>query len=336
MAIITPQNDAVNYAQTQDRKSARALDEALKARQRTESVAVQDKKQPPLQTISDIYSPTTKGMQAASTVEKYQQSYQYSQTMTMSLQTREGDVVQVDFRQLYAQYQSHKQEQSMQEGPKGARYFESTEAMETTAFQERFGFSVKGDLNEGELKSIYDVFDKVDQLANEFFYGDIEKAFEKAQNLEIDFGQIKSFNLNLHKSESATMAYQQAEAYKGTMEQSTQPSEETKGQIAQLPPYLQNWQNVIEKMNDKFVNARETFDRLLAETTSQRAGNESSFSTWYDRIKSFHDKLAEAAGLDKQSLKPSGVEVEPLVHTGNDEEVLTQSDVKEAPTFSKS
>ncbi|MDG4812663.1 hypothetical protein P8629_06545 [Hydrogenovibrio sp. 3SP14C1] len=335
MATITPQNDSVNYAQNHDRKSAQALDEALKARQRTESVAVQDKDLPSAQTASDFYSPTTKGMQAASAVEKFQQSYQYSQTMTMKLQTQEGDVVQVDFRQLYAQYQSYKQEQSMQEGPKGARYFESTQAMEATAFQERFGFSVKGNLNEGELKAVYDVFEKVDKLASEFFNGDIEKAFEKAQSLEIDFGQIKSFNLNLHKSESATMAYQQAEAYKATKQQADEPSEETKGQIAQLPAYLQNWQNIVEKMNEKFVNARETFDRLLAGTTAQRAGDESNFSTWYDRVKSFHDRLAEAAGLDKKSLKPSGVEVEPLIHSNDVEGTSNEATTEEENSSSK-
>lgn len=335
MATITPQNDSVNYAQNHDRKSANALDEALKARHRTDSVAVQDKDVSPSQAASDVYSPTTKGMQAASAVEQSQQSYQYSQTMTMSLQTQEGDVVQVDFRQLYAQYQSYKQEQSMQEGPKGARYFESTKAMESTAFQERFGFSVKGDLNEDELKSVYDVFDKVDQLANEFFYGDIEKAFEKAQNLEIDFGQIKTFNLNLHKSESATVAYQQAEAYKATKQQATEPAEETKGQVAQLPAYLQNWQSVVEKMNEKFVNARETFDRLLAGATAQRAGDESNFSTWYDRVKSFHDRLAEAAGLDKKSLKPSGVEVEPLIHSNDVEGTANESVTEEENSSNK-
>ncbi|MBD3612592.1 MAG: hypothetical protein HUJ13_09325 [Hydrogenovibrio crunogenus] len=335
MATITPQNESVNYLQNHDRKSVGALDDALKAKQRAESVAVQDNSDASSQAASDFYSPTLKGMQAASAVEKYQQSYQYSQTMTMSLQTQEGDVVQVDFRQLYAQYQSYKQEQSMQESPKGARYFESTEVMEATAFQERFGFSVKGDLNEDELKSVYDVFEKVDQLANEFFYGDIEKAFEKAQSLEIDFGQIKSFNLNLQKTESVTMAYQQTNAYKGTEQQTAEPSEETKGQIAQLPPYLQNWQHIIEKMNEKFVNARETFDRLLAGTASQRAGEESNFATWYDRVKSFHDKLAEAAGLDKKTLKPSGVEVEPLAHKGEEESRSSEPVVEDESPISK-
>jgi len=333
MATITPQNDSVSYMQNHDRKSASALDEALKAKHRAESVAAQDNSDGAASSVSDVYSPTTKGMQAASAIEKYQQSYQYSQTMTMSLQTQEGDVVQVDFRQLYAQYQSYKQEQSMQEGPKGARYFESTEAMEATAFQERFGFSIKGDLNEDELKAVYDVFEKVDKLASEFFNGDIEKAFEKAQSLEIDFGQIKSFNLNLQKTESSTVAYQQANAYKGTEQQAAEPSEETKGQIAQLPPYLQNWQNIIEKMNEKFVNARETFDRLLAGTVSQRAGDETNFSTWYDRVKSFHDKLAEAAGLDKQTLKPSGVEVEPLAHKSEEGNPPSEPAIKdEQPT----
>lgn len=266
---------------------------------------------------NDAFLPSAKGMQAAASIEKYQNTYAYSQTMSMSLTTQEGDTVKVDFRQLYAQYQEYKREQMTEEGPKGVRMFESREALEATAFEEKFAFSVEGDLNENELKAVFDVFEQVDNLANEFFNGNIEKAFEKAQELKIDYGQLKTFSLDLQKTESRSTSYQQAAAYKGVQQS---PAEGTKaeqegGQIADLPPYLQKWQDVISRLDEQFANARTAFDELMAGAAAQRFPEQDTQQGWFERIRSFHDTLADAAKLDKVTLAPSGVEIDTKVIT---------------------
>lgn len=265
----------------------------------------------------DRFDGSAKGLQAYAATEKFQQSYAYSQTMTLSLTTQEGDEVRVDFRQLYAQYQQAQQTQAQQQGPEGVRYFESRETLEATAFEERFGFSVEGNLNEAELNAVFDVFKQVDRLASEFFNGDIEKAFEKAQALNIDFGQLKSMSLDLNKQESAAVSHQQAKAYQSV--ESNQDTESgAKGQISQLPPYLKNWQDVIQRMDEQFADARDSFDKLMAGSLAQRSEStpgSQDFSAWYGRVSRFHDKLAEVANLDKKTLKPSGVEIEPLIQS---------------------
>lgn len=263
----------------------------------------------------DDFTASAQAIRAAAVSQQYQQSYAYSETMTLSLTTQEGDVVQVDFRQLYAQYQSYSKTAGVEEGPSGARYFESTEELEATAFEERFGFSVQGDLNEDELSAIFDVFKAVDSLADEFFNGDVEAAFQQAQALEVDFAQIKNFNLDLQKTETITTAYQETQAYQNTA-LPTQASDVAKQNLAELPQYLQKWQSVIEEMNQHFEDARARFDELMADTLAQRYDGEvdnplleTDAKGWLDHIRSFHDAFAEAAGLDKQTLKPSGVEV---------------------------
>lgn len=267
---------------------------------------------------NDRFDGSARGLQAYAATEKFQQSYAYSQTMTLALTTQEGDNIKVDFRQLYAQYQQAQQSQSQQQGPQGARYFESKQTLEATAFEERFGFSVEGNLNDAELNAVFDVFKQVDQLANQFFSGDIEKAFEKAQSLNVDFGQLKNVSLDLQKKESTAMTYQQAQAYQ-TVEANQADTQQasSKGQISQLPPYLKNWQDVIERMNEQFANARDSFDQLMAGSLAQRSGDApgQDFSAWYDHVSRFHDKLAEMANLDKKTLQPSNVEVEPLIQT---------------------
>ncbi|KUJ75615.1 hypothetical protein AVO42_09955 [Thiomicrospira sp. XS5] len=310
MSLIKPQNDYINSLlnnASNSNKSTNGLEGLVKASQEADQKALENSRV--LSNPSDFFSPSSQGLQAVSGSTQYQQSYAYSQTMTMQIQTQEGDTVQVDFRQLYAQYQSYKNEFRQEDSPSGARYFESTEEMEATAFEERFGFAVQGDLNEEELNAIFDVFDKVSDLSNEFFNGDIEKAFAKAQELDIDFGQIQSFNLDMQKTEVYAANYQQTQAYEGVQNTDANTGEEATGQVSQLPPYIQKMQDAVDRLDAFFENAREKFDEWMADSLAQRAGEEDQVSSWYDRVKAFHDQLADASGLDKVTLKPSGIEV---------------------------
>lgn len=305
LAKLTGMNDSKNKTD----KAQDALNGLLQAKQKVDEQA--QKHSLGLRDEAD-FRPSAQGLRAAAASEKYQYAYGYSQTMSLTLKTREGDTVQVDFRQLYAQYQSYQHEQEAVEGPKGARYFESTEVMEATAFEERFGFSVKGDLNEDELKAIYDVFDQVNDLANQFFDGNIEEAFKQAQNMEIDFGQLSNVSLDLQKTEVRSQTYQHAAAYQ-QVQQATQQvegqSEGESGKLSNLPPYLQKMQQVVETMDQYFAQAREKVEQIFSMTLSQRDPEQKPFDAWYNKIKSLHDQLAEMASLDKVTLKPSGVEI---------------------------
>ncbi|MGC9385652.1 MAG: hypothetical protein ACP5D0_01790 [Hydrogenovibrio sp.] len=319
MSVIKPQNDfmqnLLNPSANKNQPGASGLAGLLNPNDKAAT--------PGAANLNDFFSPSSKGLQAVAASQQYQQAYSYSHTMTMQIQTKEGDTLQVDFRQLYAEYQSYKSESRQEEGPSGARYFESREAMEATAFEERFGFSVQGDLNEDELGAIFDVFEQVDQLANEFYNGDIEKAFAKAQDLDIDFGQIQSFDLNLQKSEMFASQYQQTQAYQGVQNTGAEQAANQGGEVSQLPPYLQKMQEVVARMDEFFASAREKFDEMLANTVAQRAGEEDKVGGWYERIKAFHDQLAEASGLDKETLKPSGAEIEGLTPTEAAEKPLS-------------
>lgn len=264
----------------------------------------------------DEFMPSSKGMQAAAAMESFQDAYAYSQTMSMELTTREGDTVKVDFRQLYAQYQEYKSEQKQEEGPKGVRQFESRDAMEMNAFEEKFAFSVEGDLNEAELKAVFDVFEQVDGLANEFYNGNIEEAFQKAVDMNVDMGQLQSFSLDLQRTETRATSYQQAAAYQGVQQQPTadvaaenvETPEEKGVSVSDLPPYLQKWQEAIGNMEEQFESARAAFDQIMSGVLSQRFPEQDSQPGWYERVQAFHDKLAEAAGLDKNTLVPSTAE----------------------------
>jgi len=71
---------------------------------------------------------------------------------------------------------------------------------------------VKGDLSEDELKAIQKLVQDVGRLANDFFGGDVQKAFEQAPDVRFDPSQLASMNLTLSRSES----YSAARIYEGT------------------------------------------------------------------------------------------------------------------------
>lgn len=73
-----------------------------------------------------------------------------------------------------------------------------------------FSLSVDGDLSEEELGAINDLLGRVNDLAGQFFSGNLDAAFDQAVNLGYDNEQIGSFSLNLAQVEiqQVTQAYQ--------------------------------------------------------------------------------------------------------------------------------
>lgn len=73
-----------------------------------------------------------------------------------------------------------------------------------------FSLSIDGDLSEDELGAINDLLGRVNNLASEFFDGDLDVAFDQAMSMGYDAEQIASFSLNLAQAEiqQVTQAYQ--------------------------------------------------------------------------------------------------------------------------------
>jgi hypothetical protein len=76
----------------------------------------------------------------------------------------------------------------------------------TIFYQEStFSFSVKGELDEDELKAIGKLVADANELAEEFFNGDIETAFNQALELGFDEQELSSFALQLTKVENTAV-----------------------------------------------------------------------------------------------------------------------------------
>ncbi len=75
----------------------------------------------------------------------------------------------------------------------------------------RYSFSVEGDLDADEREAIAGIVKQAQDLAGQFFRGDIQGAFESAQGLNLSGDELASFSLNLSSSRSvSTSAYESA------------------------------------------------------------------------------------------------------------------------------
>ena len=95
---------------------------------------------------------------------------------------------------------------------KGVGAGSSVEAMNASYSATRASsWSVQGDLNEQEMQAIEDLLGQVNQLAGDFFAGNLDEAFNQALALGYDQEQITAFSLNLTQVDvqRVSTAYQQ-------------------------------------------------------------------------------------------------------------------------------
>ena len=199
--------------------------------------------------------------------------FKSAETFSLDLKTQDGDTVQI----LFAN-------QSSQEASFG--HVNDGQGNSATSFQfsqsqsSAFQFQVSGDLDEGELEAINKLIDDVGKIANEFFNGDVQKAFEKATEFKMDKSELASMSLQLTKSQE----YSAASSYRGVQNNETPNIGKLAGhllnnfdQATQRPEldFLKDISSVSQQLLDSLVqqdsryidankDQQSTFDQSLA------------------------------------------------------------------------
>jgi len=142
------------------------------------------------------------GLSAASIYQRQDSAQQNS--FQFSLTTADGDKVTIDASSTRAsvtqQYAAHI--------PGLETLLQYSEAQSEN---HQFSFSVDGELDEGELAAINDLLGQINELADTFFSGDLEGAFEQAMDVGYDSSEITAFALNL----SQTSVQRVTQVYEG-------------------------------------------------------------------------------------------------------------------------
>lgn len=105
-------------------------------------------------------------------------------------------------------------------------------------------FSIRGELDDGELAAISDLVSNANELADEFFNGDVESAFQQALNLGFDEKELTGFALQLSRNEQVQViqTYESVSHFKDD-QQASDPSKAAKP-VAQ---YLDHMLEVMEQ-----------------------------------------------------------------------------------------
>lgn len=197
-----------------------------------------------------------------------QQSVLTAQSSNLSIITAEGDKVTISFNasqsgNAFEQYSSG--ERSNSYAVKQSYYSE-----------QHFSYSVEGELNNAEKEALNDLIKQVDNVQRDFFNGDIEKAFNKAQELNYEPSQIASFNVDLKQQSTISQKYTQI-----ANNENEAQDEKRKLVEQQLKPAID------------FISQ---FEQLQQKT-------EKLLSTQGDQIGKFYDAVIKANGGDNISNK---------------------------------
>lgn len=184
----------------------------------------------------------------------------------MQVTTKEGDVVNIGFNASTTHTQSAMQVQ----GADGQAFGVDEESAQSSAFN----ISVQGNISEAEKKSLSDLMQQIQQVGSSFFQGQTQNAFQQAQNVGFDAGQIAGFSMsmNLELSVQAVSAYQQ----------NNQQSSIDAGPLKQMAGFFNQSMNNLSNAPQvllPFTNSLDIFNSLssgITEAVASQAPNNSN------------------------------------------------------------
>ncbi len=184
----------------------------------------------------------------ATSVSSFEQSYERQKnSFSFELITQEGDKVTITaMTDLETQKQSYNSDNGQQSI--SAQSFAQN-------YSSGYSFSVEGDLNEAEMSAIEDLVGQVNDLAQEFYDGDLSTAFDMALELESDGDQIAQFSLNLRQQQVSAHQFTGAADY-------GQAESLPKGLMAPLGQFASGLQDAKEVAN-QFQQPRELLESLF-------------------------------------------------------------------------
>lgn len=147
--------------------------------------------------------------QPASVTVSQSQYVSLSNSADYTFTTAEGDEVSISFADAYQSQSSSRYQQT-----------ESSQAFSTQFSESRelsFSMSVNGELNEDEQQAINDLMAELQDVSKTFFSGDLDKAFEQAQELSLGNEQLVAFSMDLRQSKTVA-AIKEYEQIKPTSE----------------------------------------------------------------------------------------------------------------------
>lgn len=133
-------------------------------------------------------------------------------TGSLLIRTRDGDELTLRFENVQQFTYNQQTRFSSNRGSEGGLPSSQADQVSSSAsvlyqYFQRNGvsFTLEGELDEDELKSIADLVGRANDLADTFFGGDLDRAFEDAINLGFDEKELVGYALQLNSRQRAEM-----------------------------------------------------------------------------------------------------------------------------------
>lgn len=187
-----------------------------------------------------------------------------SNQMSLEIITRDGDRVTVDFSQRNG---------NLELTAGGA-------SLSASAFSEKWDMEVRGNLDDGEIAALEELFADVQKLSETFFNGDLGAALEEAMSLGFDGNELASMSLNLRQQSfsNVSRAYGQAGP--------AMPTERLESQRSNIADYVDAYMKAIEKASPSLASPLSNLQEMMAKLVpeDERLGALASFSEGLNRL----------------------------------------------------
>ena len=136
-----------------------------------------------------------------STAAYFSSQFEQSRSLDLQIETRDGDLVTVTLNDYARSSTTLAGATATSSGGTAAlmAYRRTSEA------SSQFSYSVKGSLDEGERKALDSLLGNIASLSDAFFSGHFDQAYNMAQSLQIDGGELSSMSLDLSMLTRASM-----------------------------------------------------------------------------------------------------------------------------------
>lgn len=259
----------------------------------TEEVAatLDDTLKQTLSGLEGLLPATSQPISGARTSVLAAERYQAAETLSLKVKTQDGDEVTITFNKQ-SNYESSVGGYS---DSTGSAVSFSTDRSESSDYR----FSVEGNLDDAEIDALQSLIKDVNEIADDFFDGDIQSAFDQASEFRMDKTELASMNLQLTRSEhySAVTAYEQVRDLEN---ENPAPGRKLGQMMQDLSGRLAKPE--LDFMESPFGFAKELLSGLIQQDTRVKDADEDSRSLLQQRLESLRgiiDGLVKVDGLAK-------------------------------------
>jgi hypothetical protein len=218
-------------------------------------------------------------------------SYAQAQEFSFDLVTADGDKVTIYTSSLMAQQSESGYSSSSQNGNLVEMAYQSYGEMRESEFR----MSVDGDLDEDELKAINDLLNNVNDLAKDFYSGDLETAFNKAVKMDYDADEISEFSISLTQIQNFT-------AYKAYQTDTPISNTNAFNELKPLADFTNDLKNTLATLQTLFDHPRDLFSEISKQINELQKPQDYPVNQvdFFDFADSLMGKLSELSNLEAE------------------------------------